>query len=189
MALLSKKPAPFTVPTMAETDSEYASRLERLTALSVSLSNLNSERHRVDRELAASPPPSVRPSVAALLGDDTVDERVALRTRLGEIKRAITDHEAAIELQKQRVDEARGRASQAVCVAVKPEYSRRVAALVKALEEAHAARMELRHLVDDLESDGVSWTSMGVFEPNFLGDRHDGHVQRLAREAKEAGYV
>lgn len=189
MALLSKKPPAFAVPTMAETDAEYVSRLERLTSLTSSLAGLNAERRRVDRELAASPVPAVRPSVAALLGDEEVDARVALRIRLVEINRSITDHETAIELQKRRVEEARGRASLAVCDAVKPEYSRRVIALVAALETAHAARVDLRRLVDELEADGVAWTRLGVFEPTFLGDQQGGHVQRLAREAKDAGYV
>lgn len=188
MAIM-KKPAPFAVPTMADTDADYAARVERLTALNAALSGLRTEKRKIERELADTPAPTVRPSVAALLGDETVDARTALRSRLAEVNRSISDHDAAITMQKARVEEARGRASLAVCDAVKVEYGKRVAAMVSALEAAHEARLDLRRLVDDLEADGVSWTRLGVFEPVWLGDARDGHVQRIAREAKAAGYV
>ncbi|QYO75329.1 hypothetical protein [Devosia salina] len=188
MALM-KKQAPFEAPTMAETDTDYAARVERLGTLNAALSSLRQEQRRIERELADTPAPAVRPSVAALLGDETVDARTALRSRLAEVNRSISDHDAAVTLQKARVEEARGRASLAVCEAVKAEYGMRVAAMVTALEAAHEARLDLRRLVDDLEADGVSWTRLGVFEPVWLGDARDGHVQRIAREAKAAGYV
>ncbi|MEQ8600948.1 MAG: hypothetical protein RLP98_13580 [Devosia sp.] len=189
MALLSKKNAPFVAPTMAETDADYAQRVERLATLNTALTELRQEQRRIERELADTPAPSVRPSVAALLGDEAVDARTALRTRLAEVNRSISDHDAAVTLQKARVEEARGRASLAVCEAVKPEYGKRVAAMITALEAANDARLELRRLVDDLDADGVGWTRLGVFEPVWLGDARDGHVQRIAREAKAAGYV
>lgn len=190
MALLKKtSPAPFVVPTLADSDPDYRERVARFAALNTSLSDLSRERRRIETELAATPAPAVRASVAALLGDEQVDARTALRTRLDEVRRSITDHETAIELQRRRVEEARGRASTAVRAIVKAEYGRRVAALVRALETAHEARLSLRELVDDMEADGVSWVGLGVFEPTFLGDREDGHVQRLAREARAAGYV
>lgn len=190
MALLKKSPpAQFVVPTLVESDSDYRERVERLAGLQDALTELAQERRRLEREISETPAPTVRPSVAVLLGDEKVDARTALLARLAEVRRSITDHETAIELQRRRVEEARGRASAIVREKVKPEYGKRVAALASALEQAHAARLSLRELVDEMEVDGCSWAALGVFEPTFLGDREDGHVHRFVREAKAAGYV
>lgn len=190
MALLKKSsPQQFVVPTLVESDTEYRERVQRLGGLQDALTELSQERRRLEREISETPAPTVRASVAALLGDDKVDARTALLARLAEVRRSITDHETAIELQRRRVEEARGRASATVREKVKPEYGKRVAALASALEQAHAARLSLRELVEEMEVDGCSWAALGVFEPSFLGDREDGHVHRFVREAKVAGYV
>ena len=98
-------PAPYMPPTMAETHPEYAERNGRLAALESALAELVREHKSLERELAEAPAPKVKASVAALLGDEAVDERVALRARLHDVRNAIVDHESAIELQRRRVDE------------------------------------------------------------------------------------
>jgi len=35
----------------------------------------------------------------------------------------------------------------------------------------------------------VQWTSLKPMQPTFCGDRHDGHLSRYLKDAKEAGYV
>lgn len=189
MGILKKpKIEQYVPPKMADLSAEYRERCERLQALHTGLGRLRQEHDQLERQLADTPAPVVRPGVAKLLGDETVDERVSLRARLEEVKRSITDHEHAIDLQQARIREARVGAATLVLDEVKPEYGRRVAALAKALEAAAAAREDLYRLTSDLEADDVPWLRLGVFNPSFLGDRQDGHVQRFVREAKEAGY-
>lgn len=175
--------APFVVPTMVDTDTDFRARVERLAALNDSLQQLNRDKRRLEAELAEMPAPRMNASVAALLGDPSVDARTAKVKELADVKRAIVDHETAIELQRRRVEQARGAASLAVCEAVKGEYGKRVAALVAALETAREAASRIAEITEQLEGDGVSWTRLGVFVPKL------GFVEGLAREAREAGYV
>ncbi|UXN70585.1 hypothetical protein N8A98_05165 [Devosia neptuniae] len=190
MALLKKtRSAPYVVQSLADSNAEYGLRAGRLAELQTALSALRTEALALDRELGRTTAPAMRPSVAALLGDEIVDERTGKSTRLLELRRTIADHEAAIELQKARVNEAKGVATIAACQAAKPEYGRRVAALAAALEAVAGARADYQQLVTAFEAEDISWTRLGVFIPNFLGTQGDGHIERFIREAKEAGYV
>lgn len=179
----------YVVQSLADSNAEYGVRASRLAELQVALSALRSEAVALDRELGRTPAPVIRPSVAALLGDEVVDERTGKATRLAELRRLIADHEAAVEMQTARVNEAKGVATLAACEAAKPEYGRRVAALASALEAVAVARTEYQQLVTAFEAEGISWTRLGVFVPNFLGPQGDGHIERFVKEAKDAGYV
>jgi hypothetical protein len=187
--LPSKKPAPYVVQSLADSNAEYGVRARRLTELQVALSTLRSEAVALERDLGRTSAPVMRPSVAALLGDEVVDERTGKATRLADIRRAIADHEAAVQLQTARATEAKGVATLAACEAAKPEYGRRVAALAAALQTVAAARAEYQALVNAFEAEEISWTRLGVFVPNFLGPLGDGHIERFVKEAKDAGYV
>lgn len=189
MALLSKKSALFQVPTMAESDADYAARVERLRALQSSLQQLTRDQRRLERELDDMPAPKVSASVAALLGDAAVDARQVKVRELAETRRAVVDHETAIALQTSRVNQATTAASRAVCEFVRPEYRRRVANLATTIQAAVDARADFMALVADLEADGVSWRYLGDAVPHFLGDPQDGHAARWLREMKVAGYV
>ncbi|ATU92740.1 hypothetical protein [Phyllobacterium zundukense] len=111
------------------------------------------------------------------------------RKRLSEINGQFQTLTTALEILRQRIADARGKASSAVCASVRPEYGRRVAAIAKALEAVQAARNEYAGLVDDLEAENIAWTSLVPVALGFLGDRQDGHIARFLREAREAGYV
>jgi chromosome segregation ATPase len=192
MALLRSKtaaPKPFVVPTMNELSTDYAQRVERFNALNSAIGTLRQEAAALSQELADMPAPAMRASVAALLGDEVVDRRAEVLARLTELRRSITDHETAIELQRTRISEARVQASRLVREGVKGEYGRRVAELLTRLQAAVEARNDLDDLVNDLERDDVSWLPLGVFRAKFLGDRDGGPIARMYREAKDLGYV
>jgi hypothetical protein len=163
--------------------------LQKQAELQARQSVLREERREVEREIAALPSStySVSARVAELLGDEA-DSAPLLRKRLAEIRNAEKDIEDAIEIVRRRLADARGAASVAVCAAVRPEYARRVKAMVAAATALSEAREEYSALVDDLVVNDVAWTSLIPMQPTFLGDRHDGHLVRYLRDAKEAGY-
>ncbi|MHA6297853.1 hypothetical protein [Devosia sp. CAU 1758] len=183
------KSKPYAVQSLADSHADYGVRVSRLAELQGALSALRSEAVALERELGRTPAPVVRPSVAALLGDEVVDERSGKASRLAELRRTIADHEAAVQLQTARADEAKGVATLAACEAAKPEYGRRVAALAAALEAVAVARADYQALVSAFDAEDISWTRLGVFVPNFLGPLGDGHIERFAKEAKGYGYV
>jgi hypothetical protein len=112
-----------------------------------------------------------------------------LRKQAGDIRGKLADVEAALEIVRRRLTDANGPASTAVCQSVKPEYSKRVAAVAKALEAVEAARADYDDLRNQFEIEGVRWTSLIPLSLGFRGDPRDSHIQRLLREAREAGYV
>ncbi|KYK45153.1 hypothetical protein A1D31_11000 [Bradyrhizobium liaoningense] len=188
---MKKKPADdFRVPSLAESDPTYSALLQKQAELQARQSTLREERREVEREIAARPATNLRvsASVARLLGDEA-DSAPMLKTRLAEIRTAERDLEEATEILRRRLSEARGPASVVVCAAVKPEYARRVKAMVAAVMALQAAREDYDALVDDLVANDISWMSLVPMQPTFCGDSRDGHIQRYLREAKEAGYV
>lgn len=188
MSLLSKTKSPFVAPKMLDVDAEYRSRVERYDALHAALAGLRQQQRDITIELGALPELRVAASVAALLGDDQIDMRARLVGELAKVRAAIDDHEAAIELQRKRVDEARAVASRTVCDRVRPEYARRVKAMAVAFDAAEAAREEFMQLTDQLENDEVAWRYLGDCIPHFLGDRREGRVSHWKKEVAQHGY-
>jgi len=191
MAILKKKATDaFVVPSLAEASPEYAALLQKQAELQARQSTLRDQRREVEREIAAQPVATMRVSarVAELLGDE-LDSAPNLQRRLAEVRSAEHDVEEAIEIVRRRLADARGLASVAVCTAVRPEYARRVKAMVAAVTALQAAREDYDALVDELVVNDVQWTSLVPMHPTFCGDRQDGHLTRYLRDAKEAGYV
>jgi len=185
-------PKIFVVPSLAEADNDYADRARRFAELHDGLHALLAERRALEKAAAAAPAPRMKSAVAALLGDTAVDEHQERVRRLAEVRRAIVDHETAINLQRGRLADARGPASAKVRAAVKAEYGQRVAAIVEALKAVDEARRSYSELVKNLEVEDVEWTALGPLGLGFLGEVESGmsfHVGRVAREAREAGYV
>ncbi|MGW9332296.1 hypothetical protein [Bosea sp. NPDC055594] len=188
MAIFKKQAAePFRVPSLAEASPEYAALVDKRQELLTQQSTLNAERRDLVRKIEESPAPTMRPGVAALLGE-TSDSTAGLRGRLTEVQRTLSDIDAALEVIRQRLAVARTGASKAICMAARPEYGRRVAALCEALQAVSVARADYDNLRDEFERHDVSWASLGPLGLGFLGDARDGHVHRFIREAKEAGY-
>ncbi|WP_245525732.1 hypothetical protein [Mesorhizobium sp. M00.F.Ca.ET.216.01.1.1] len=87
-----------------------------------------------------------------------------------------------------RLNAAKGAASTKVREAVKPEYTRLVQAMAKAIEALKMARAEYDSLLDQFSAEDVEWTALTPMQPTFCGDRHDGHLERWLRAAREIGY-
>lgn len=191
MAFLKKQAAvaaePFRVPSLAEASPEYAALVDKRQELSSQQAALSAERRELIRKIEEAPAPTMRPGVAALLGEAS-DSTTVLRTRLSEVQRTLQDIEAALEVVRQRLAVARTGASKSICLQTKPEYGRRVAAICEALEAVAAARADYDDLRNELERQDVAWASLVPMSPSFLGDARDGHIQYYLREAKATGY-
>jgi hypothetical protein len=123
-----------------------------------------------------------------LLGDEPGSKSLN-RSRVAEIRKELSDIEQAVVVLRQRLQDARGRASTAVVAASRMEYARRVKAMVAAIEALSVARDDYEALVDDFVANDVAWTSLTPLQPTFCGDRQDGHAHRWLRAAREAGYA
>ena len=191
MAILKKKPVEeFRIPSLAEASPEYAGMLQKQADLYALQSKLNGERRDIQKQIdaAGDTGPRVPARIAELLGDEA-DSVPMLRRQAGEIRGKLADVEAALEIVRRRLTDANGPASTAVCQSVKPEYSKRVAAVAKALEALAAARADYEDLRNQFEAEDVRWTSLIPLSLGFLGDPRDGNVVRTLKEIKEAGYV
>jgi hypothetical protein len=192
--MIGKKSAPaaepFRVPSLAEVDGDYAALLEKQASLTAKQGELERERRAVEKAIAADTSPEVRPQIAELLGDEP-GTKALNRRRLSAIRGELSDIEQALGVLRQRLQDARGRASTAVVAASRMEYARRVKAMVaamRALDAAHAAYDELRF---QFEAEDIAWTSLRPMTPAFLGGSNepDRRIARFIREAREAGYV
>ncbi len=183
------KSTSFKVPTLAEADAEYAAMEAKLAELASEASRTDADIDALAADIIARPAPRIQAGVAALLGE-TVDQTLSSRpSKLAELRKHAADVDAAVEIIRRRMRERQGPASVAACAVVRAEYGRRVAALVDALDAAHAARLHADALLDDMESEGIQITYLPAVRANFLGDKQDGHVHRLKVEAEGAGYV
>jgi len=190
MALLKKSaPAePFRVPSLEEVSPDYAALVAKHRELDSLRARLEAESADLRRQIAEDPAPQVPARVAELLGDP-VDSKPMRHQRLAEIRREIAAIETALPVLRQRMLAAKTMASVEVCRRVKPEYARRVKAMADAIQALAAARAEYDAMVDDFVAEDIAWTALKPMQPNFCGDRQDGHLQRWLRDAREAGYV
>src|SRR3954468_3191450 len=191
MTILKKAAAePFRIPSLAEASPEYAALLQKQNDLYALQSKLNGELRDMQKQIDATGDRSPRVStrVAELLGD-APDSAPMLRKQAADIRKELADVEAAIEIVRRRLTEAKGPASVAACQISKPEYGRRVVAVVRALESLAEARADYDDLRNQLEAEDIAWTSLVPMSLGFLGDRHDGHLTRAVKEMREAGYV
>jgi chromosome segregation ATPase len=184
---MAKANEPFRVPSLAEVDSDYAALLQKQAELTARQAELEREKRAVEKAIAADTSREVKPEIAALLGDEP-GSKALNRRRVAEIRSEIADIEQAVIVLRQRLADARGRASTAVVAASRMEYARRVKAMVEAVEALSVARAEYDKIVDDFVANDVAWTSLTPLQPTFCGDRQDGHLQRWLRAAREAGY-
>ncbi|KQV83658.1 hypothetical protein [Rhizobium sp. Root1220] len=181
-----KKSERFEVPPLT-IDPVYKDLVDRRSLLLEKQADLAREHRELAQSINDAPAPAFRPGVAELLGEGA-DSTSSWRARLREVIASETDVDTALEIVRQRLLAARGKASASVCSIVRPEYARRVADLASALKAAAAARSAYDDLVTELNIEDISWTSLTPLQPNFLGDPRDGHVHRWLREATEAGY-
>jgi hypothetical protein len=191
--MIGKKPTAttgsFRVPSLAEVDSGYAALLQKQAELTSRQSDLEREKRAVEKEIAADTSREVRPEIAALLGDEPGSKSLN-RRRVAEIRSEIADIEQAVIVLRQRLADARGRASTAVVAASRMEYARRVKAMVAAMQTLDAAHRAYDELRFQFEAEDIAWTSLIPMTPTFLGGSNepDRRIARFIREAEAAGY-
>jgi chromosome segregation ATPase len=185
---MAKANEPFRVPSLAEVDSGYAALLQKQAELTARQAELEREKRAVEKAIAADTS-EVKPEIAALLGDEP-GSKALNRRRVAEIRSEIADIEQAVIVLRQRLADARGRASTAVVAASRMEYARRVKAMVEAMRALDAAHREYDDLRFQFEAEDIAWTSLVPMTPAFLGGANepDRRIARFMREAEAAGY-
>lgn len=185
---MAKAAEPFRVPALAEVDADYAALLQKQSDLTSRQIGLEREKRQLEKLISADTSDEVKPAIAELLGDEPGTKSLN-RRRVAEIRSEISDVEQALTVLRQRLQDARGRASASVVAASRTEYGRRVKAMVEAVKALADARLAYEALVDDFVANDIAWTSLTPLQPTFCGDRQDGHLQRWLRAAREAGYA
>lgn len=182
------KTAPYRVPAPETLDSDLADLEARRSAMQIESAANLTEIRTLEKAIAADKSPEVRPGVAALLGDP-VSGKAGMRARLAELYARQRDLDAAQHAMHGRLRDARSKASIAVTDHARPEYRKRVGAIVDALRALKEARESYHELIDQFEANDVTWTRLVPVSLGWMGDRKDGHIDRFIRDAKEAGHV
>lgn len=190
-ALKKKETEEFRIPSLAESSQEYNGLIVKRQGLHERYLALNAEsnklRGEIEKAKAAGAKP-LSPSVAALLGD-APDSLTLLSKRLREVSAEMNDIEAAQEILRRRIEEARNGASKAVCDAVRGEYQRRLGALCGAAKALEAARQSHDELIDAIEREDVNLAYLKPVHPFFMGDRREGKVHYFLKEVAESHNV
>ncbi|MBB2832398.1 UNVERIFIED_ORG: hypothetical protein GGD51_002527 [Rhizobium esperanzae] len=181
----------FRVPALSDLDPVYKDFETRRSILLDKQTANTREQRSVEEKLATRPPAQYSQKVAELLGESSSggETEHGLAEKLKTVRAEAVDIEKALSVINQRLEEQRIQANKLVVDACRKEYGRRVAAVAHALQGVAAARVdydELRYQFEDLD---IRWSSLGPMSLGFLGEANDGHVQRVVREATEAGYV
>jgi hypothetical protein len=191
MGILPKKPAaePFRVPSLAEASTDYAALVAKRSELQTRQLELSRERRTLEKAIAADTSRETPTRVAELLGDRPGSKSLN-RKRVAEIASVVSDIETAVSVVDQRIRDAKGAASQLVCAAARPEYARRVKAMVDAAKLLDAAHKHYDDLRFAFEAEDVSWGSLIPMTPAFLGSsmEPDRRLARFVRDAVAAGY-
>lgn len=182
--------APIVVPTLAESDAEYRAISERANALNEEIRALRPEQKNLRAEIAADDTREISPAVAELLGQPP-SLKAEKRKRLGEVTRRLADTDTALGMLRQEQQRAESRASTALCLAMQPEFTKRVAALCAALEVVDAAHHDLDELRLAVEAEGANIGSLGPVMPYFLGGAREPQrrIAEYVKSMREAGYV
>lgn len=177
---------PFRAPKLAEVSPDLARLVERHHELNVELAALRAEADTL-RTALKKEPRALSAEVAILLGDEVGEAEADPKPRLKEI--ATREHHIteALYILPRRIAEEQDKASPLVCAAVKGEFFRRMRAVVDALKAAADARRSYQALVDDLVNDDVKFRGIQGIAFTWMGDLRDGHVERMVKDAVEAG--
>ncbi|MBB2753349.1 UNVERIFIED_ORG: hypothetical protein GGI57_004071 [Rhizobium aethiopicum] len=181
----------FRVSALADLDPVYKDFETRRSLLIDKQTANTREQRSLEEKLATRPAAQYSSSVAELLGESGSggDSEHGLTEKLKKLRAEARDIEIALSVIGRRLEEQRTNANRLVVDACRKEYGRRVAGVVHALQGVAAARSdydELRFQFEDLD---IRWSSLGPMSLGFLGEANDGHVQRIVKEAREAGYV
>ncbi|TIO04097.1 hypothetical protein [Mesorhizobium sp.] len=185
MAIL-KKSEPFIVPSLAEANSVYGELLAKRIDLNSVMSGRVAEQRRLEKEIAADTSREVRPSIAALLGD-APGSKALNRKRLAEVNSEIKDIESAMRILEQRIKDAHTAANRDACAILKPEFDKRIAAMVNAMRVLDAAHRDFDDLCGAAEAEDIRVAHIAP-KPFFLGGAREAD-RRIAAYIREAGYA
>jgi hypothetical protein len=175
------------VPSLAEADPEvYGALTAKVAELNARLSEANAALREAERALAAHEGPSIRASVADLLGDDATTGRAAKAAAVRDARQRVADIEAAITIAGHRLRDAKSAAVRAVVAKVRPEWQKRIKALTSALEATRTAHIALHDLRQAIEHEDVDAALFGPW-PYFLGDARDSKIDGFLKEVQHAG--
>jgi hypothetical protein len=112
--------------------------------------------------------------------------------RLNAMLRRITDLEAAAEAQWRKINDLERKASVMVCDPVRERHDQMARSILEKLIEAHELNIQLVALINEVQGQGASTTSMpSLWIDRVLGnprDRDSGLGYSL-RDAKEKGFI
>jgi hypothetical protein len=111
------------------------------------------------------------------------------RERLAAMAQEIRDLRSAIELLDRQIEVERNRDEAAYRAGITPAYRDRQKAVVAAMRQVHAASLDLHELVNAVEAQGVSLSSLGTLP--LIGSPRDpnGPLARFFRGAIELGVI
>lgn len=129
---------------------------------------------------------------AILNGTPTPVEPEPDLLRLNAMLRRITDLEAAAEAQWRKINDLERKASVMVCDPVRERHDQMARSILEKLIEAHELNIQLVALINEVQGQGASTTSMpSLWIDRVLGnprDRDSGLGYSL-RDAKEKGFI
>jgi hypothetical protein len=129
---------------------------------------------------------------AILSGNPTPVEPEPDLLRLNAMLRRITDLEAAAEAQWRKINDLERKASVMVCDALRERHDQMARSILERIIEAHELNIQLVALIDQVQGQGASTTSMpSLWIDRVLGnprDRDSGLGYSL-RDAKEKGFL
>lgn len=186
---MKTKSTEFRVPTLAEADVEYAALATKATELAAAYATTKRDIQTLETDIKARPSPSMKPGVAALLGESVDASLLGRGEKLAELRKHLADIDAAQAIVKRSLADRRGPASVEACRLVKAEYGKRVAAIVDALRAVDSARLHAELILDDLERNDVALGYLPPLRLLWLGNLKEGRITQYMKEAREAGYV
>lgn len=188
--LKTKTTETFRIPSLIESDGNYAGLIAKRDELNDRYRKLSAERSKLSGDIEAEKAAGgqrLSPGVAALLGD-APDRLTLMSQRMHEVATEMENIEAAQEVIRRRMDEARNGASKVVCDTVRNEYRRRLAAVCEIAKALEAAREEHDVLLDEIEREDVNLAYLRPVRAHFLGDRRGGKIGYFLKECAEAGH-
>jgi hypothetical protein len=180
----------YRVPTLEECSDIYAGLKVKKFDMNNEMSAAVTERRALEKAIAADTSREVPSAVAELLGDAPSGKAMS-RRRVAELKQREADLEVALRIVDQRLTDAHGEASRLACAAIRPEFAKRVGAMVDAMKVLDEAHQAFETLCMDLEAEDVRYGTLGQMKPFFLGSAADGsgRISNYIKEAREHGYA
>lgn len=192
-ALRKEAPRP-NIPNLVDASPEYAALVAKRDKLDAQRQQLETEQSRLMDELARETVSLARRErdqrVALLLDDESAASISRPHARLSEINRELGDLKIAVEVLRDKISQARVRASEGIRKGIRTEYGRRVEACCNALLQLREAAAAYFELVDELSAKDINWTPLNPMPVGFCGNPGDRYSKYglYLREAAQHNY-